>query len=237
MADAPASIALNPRAQIQLRRTGREGHPLLIVDDVLNDPDVLVEQAVHAAWAPPHHTNYPGLNAPLPDAYGQAILAAVRPILARGFGLPGHLPLSLFGFFALATQAPGDLAPIQKIPHRDSSDPFQIALVHYLCRDQAGGTAFFRHKASGFESVDARRAAGYDAASAAELAEGPDLPRHVDEATPGFEQVDFAPIAFNRLVAYRSHVLHSGLLNPARLGDDPRTGRLTANCFITVAAQ
>ncbi len=42
-------------------------------------------------------------------------------------------------------------------------------------------------------------------------------------------------MAFNRLVVYRSHVLHSGLLGESRLSEDPAVGRLTANSFLEVA--
>ncbi|MEI9903798.1 MAG: DUF6445 family protein [Asticcacaulis sp.] len=144
MADASnVSVSLNPHARIELRHTGRERNPLLIIDDALADPDTLIAAAVAAPWSKPHHTQYPGVNAPLPAAYSQAIIRALRPMLQRGFGLPAHLPLNFFGFFALATQSPDQLQPIQKIPHHDSPDPFRIAMVHYLCRDQAGGTGFF----------------------------------------------------------------------------------------------
>jgi hypothetical protein len=37
---------------------------------------------------------------------------------------------------------------------------------------------------------------------------------------------------FNRLIVYRSHVLHSALLGPTGGSADPASGRLTANGFI-----
>jgi hypothetical protein len=109
-------------------------------------------------------------------------------------------------------------------------------MVHYLCRDMPGGTGFFRHKATGFEGVDARRRADYVRHAAAELeADGGQLTRHVTDETPNYELIDFAELKFNRLIIYRSHVLHSGLLEGASLTNDPRTGRLTANSFIDIA--
>ncbi|MDV6331597.1 DUF6445 family protein [Asticcacaulis sp. 201] len=235
MSDTTAVLRLNSDARMELRRVGREGHPLLIIDDVLAEPEALVAAALLADFTPPPHTRYPGLNAPLPAYYANGILAAVNPLLARAFGMPAHLPKTLFGFFALATQAPEELEPIQKVPHHDSPDPFRIAMVHYLCRDMAGGTAFFRHKATGFEGVDGRRRAAYVEQAAVELeASGADLTRHVNDETPNFEQIDFAPLKFNRLIIYRSHVLHSGLLEGANLSADPAVGRLTANSFVDI---
>jgi len=228
-------LNLNPDARMELRRIGREGHPLLIIDDVLTDPEALIAEAKAAPFAQPPHTRYPGLNAPLPRFYAEGLMQALNVPLARGFGLPANLPKTLFGFFALATQAPEELEPVQKVPHHDSPDPFRIAMVHYLCRDMGGGTAFFRHKATGFEGVDGRRREAYVRHASAELeAVGDTLTRHVTHETPNYEMIDFAELKFNRLVVYRSHVLHSGLLEGAHLSDDPATGRLTANSFIDI---
>lgn len=222
-------------ARMEMRRIGREGHPLLIIDNAMSEPERLIEAAKTATFERPAHTRYPGLNAPLPDYYGQGVLSAVNPLLARGFGMPANLRKTMFGFLALATQAPEELEPIQKVPHHDSPDPFRIALVHYLCRDMPGGTGFFRHKATGFEGVDARRRADYVRIAAAELeTAGDGLTRHVTDETPNYELIDFAELKFNRLIIYRSHVLHSGLLEGAELTHDPRTGRLTANSFIDI---
>lgn len=229
-------MILNAHARIDLRRIGHEGHPLLIIDDALAQPEELIGQALKAEFSPPDHTRYPGLNAPLPAAYSQTVMTALRPMLERGFGIPRHLPLRFFGFFALATRAAEDLEPIQKVPHHDSPDPFRIAMVHYLCRNQKGGTGFFRHTATGFEGVDAGRRPAYVEQAAAELEAVKDrLTHHVTVDTPNYEMIDRADIVFNRLIVYRSHVLHAGLLDEATLSDDPATGRLTTNSFIEVA--
>jgi hypothetical protein len=228
-------LRISPDARMEMRRVGREGHPLLIIDNAISEPERLIGDAVAATFEKPAHTRYPGLNAPLPDYYGKGILNAVNPLLARGFGMPAHLPKTMFGFLALATQPPEDLEPVQKVPHHDSPDPFRIAMVHYLCRDMPGGTGFFRHKTTGFEGVDARRRPDYARLAAAELeATGEQLTRHVTLDTPNYELIVFAELIFNRLIIYRSHVLHSGLLEGATLTDDPRTGRLTANSFIDI---
>ena len=235
MTDETPLFRISADARMEMRRVGREGHPLLIIDNVMSEPERLIEIARTAVFERPAHTRYPGLNAPLPDYYGQGILSVVNPLLARGFGMPAHLRKTMFGFLALATQPPEDLEPIQKVPHHDSPDPFRIAMVHYLCQDMAGGTAFFRHKATGFEGVDARRRPDYVREATAELeAAGGQLTRHVTGETPNYEMIDFAELKFNRLIIYRSHVLHSGLLEGAHLTDDPLTGRLTANSFIDI---
>lgn len=230
------SFRPNPRARIDGRKMGAEGNPLLIIDDAFENPEALIELACQASFSRPDHTQYPGINAPLPEAYSRLLLHTLRPLLQSGFGIPTHVPLRFFGFFALATQSPDELKPIQKIPHKDTTDPFKIAMVHYLCKGKQGGTGFFRHTATGFESIDVSRHDTYAEIASQEMAanEG-SLNRHTGTNTPGYEMIDFSEAVFNRLVIYRSHCLHAGLLEESSLVSDPATGRLTANSFLEVA--
>ena len=227
-----ADLSLNPEARLSLRHVGRERHPLLVIDDVMKAPQALVDMACDTAFARPERTFYPGLNGPLPDDYSRELILALRPVLARAFGLPDR-PLSYFGFLAMATEPPSALQPVQKVPHFDSTDPFRLAFVHYLCKNH-DGTGFFRHKATGFEAIDPRRLEVYEEASRIELENDPG--EHVGPDTAGYEMIDSVDLAFNRLIVYRSHVLHSGLLRNRSLSPDPRSGRLTANSFVYVTA-
>ncbi len=224
-------LSLNPAARIDFRRMGRDNQPLLIIDDVLLKPEEMIAFAAESEFSPPPHTKYPGVNALMPEGYGQVILGALRPLLQRGFGVPTDIPLHYFGFLALATRAPDQLEPVQKVPHIDAADPFRIAMVHFLCKGKQGGTGFFRHLATGLEMVGPRQIADFETTLRQELDDN-SLPRHTGGHTPGFEMIDFADAVFNRLIVYRSNSLHAGLLEDSALTDDPRTGRLTANSFV-----
>lgn len=226
------TFVLSPNISFEFRRIGREKQPLLIVDHVLDDPEALVAEALSADYYVPEHTYYPGVNARLPEAYYQPLLAGLRAPLEKAFGVSPRAGLDYFGFFALATQQASGARPIQKIPHHDSPEPGRLAMVHYLCRGPYGGTGFFRHKATGFESIDLGRHEGYLARVGTELDQAVPAESYAGEGTAGFELIDYAELVFNRLIIYRSHVLHSGLLGSAPLPDDPGTGRLTANGFI-----
>ncbi len=225
-------MTLSPRISFEFRRIGREKQPLLVVDHVLDDPDALVAEALSANYYVPEHTHYPGVNACLPESYYQPLLAGLRTPLEKAFGLSQRLGLDYFGFFALATQAAAGAQPIQKIPHHDSPEPGRLAMVHYLCRGPYGGTGFFRHKATGFESIDAARHEGYLSQVAAELDRAAPSGSYAGEGMAGYELIDYAELVFDRLIVYRSHVLHSGLLGSAPLPGSPESGRLTANGFI-----
>ena len=230
-----ADLSLNRNARIDVRPMGRERQPLIIIDNALSAPDDMVAVAGTMPFIRPPHTLYPGLNAPVPPVYSQSLAKVLRPLLDQVFGIPAHIQLTASSFFALATQSPSDLQPVQKVPHHDSCDPFMIAMVHYLCQDKPdvpqGGTAFFRHKTTGYEYVSDERFKPYEDAMRAELATG-ELPHHAGRDTPNYELIDSADLVYNRLVIYRSISLHSALLVGSSLSPDPHKGRLTLNTLI-----
>lgn len=221
--------------QVRLQHVGLERQPLMVVDNMLAEPEAMIEAARAACFYVPEHTNYPGINARLPDAYYQTVIAALRGPLEAAFGLPRAAHLKYFGFFALATTRSAAARPIQKIPHQDSPDPGRLAMVHYLCHGPFGGTGFFRHRKTGFESVDHSRRATYVAAASSELSTSRATSSFAGPVMEHYEMIGRAELIFNRLIVYRSHVLHSALLDDAPGSANPVTGRLTANGFLEAA--
>ena len=213
---------LHPDIRFQLRHVGAENQPLVVVDNVLAEPQTLIDAACVTAFYVPEHTRYPGLNARLPEDYYRLIVGALRGPMQAAFGLSTSVFLDYFGYFGLVTVPPEEADPIQTIPHHDGADPHQLAMVHYLSRDAFGGTGFFRHRTTGFESVDPFRRDHYAEIAHAELEGG----------MAGYEQIAEAEPVFNRLIVYRGHVLHSALPGNAPLSRDPANGRLTANGFV-----
>jgi hypothetical protein len=160
----------------------------------------------------------------------------LRATFERGFGLAADMRLNVYGFFALATWGLERFEPLQRIPHYDQPNPKALAMVHYLCKGQGGGTAFFRHRATGYESIDGIRREGYMLSVAGEIERDNQLLiNYAGPDTPNYEMVDHVEMRFNRIVLYQSHLLHCALFDGARLSDDPRTGRLTANSFYAFA--
>jgi hypothetical protein len=225
-------FSLNARPAARLSHLGREGEPLLCLDGLMQQPQALVDHAAtHAEFVPAHGPagGYPGIRAPAPLDYVEAVVRALDPVVRDAFAL-GAVRLGRAECnFSMVTQPPGDLAPSQRAPHIDTTDPLQFAFLHYLCGPEQGGTAFYRHRATGFEAITPERAAAYEAARAAE----PDpAPGYIHGDTYEFEQIGAADAAFDRLLVYRSRQLHSGLPAGA-LASDPRHGRLTANIFLS----
>ncbi|KQM76445.1 hypothetical protein ASE70_08980 [Sphingomonas sp. Leaf22] len=216
---------------IVARRIGGERQPIAIVDHFYPDPDGLRDFA-SAAHFEPARRQYPGVRADLPDTYFHAIRPALTGVLTHVFGHRGGVSL-LDASFSMVTKPPERLTVEQRLPHFDAIDPARIALVHYLGAENSGGTAFYRHRATGYETVDAARAPAYLAAVQAEVREEPPAPAYIDGSTGRFEQVSAVDARFNRAVIYRSALLHSGAIPAgATLSDDPARGRLTVTAFL-----
>ncbi len=213
---------------------GLEREPVVVIDDFLADARALVEQAATQSYVGVTGNLYPGIRSPLPAEYLRHVLALAREPARRVFGLDDPDLARVEGDFSVVTTPPSQLQLLQCMPHFDTTDRRQLAVLHYLCAPEQGGTAFYRHRATGYESVDPSRHDNYMAALGAELkASGPPPRDYIRGNSALFEQIGALEARFNRLVIYRSATLHSGVIPPGAAFDaDPRKGRLTANTFL-----
>ena len=222
----------NPNSKIEFHRFGHEEQPILVIDDLILDPEKLVELAINRQWNPPNAGLYPGIIAEPPEQYLYELAAKLKPNFCRAFNFPSDKRLSATGFFALTTKGLKDFGPWQRIPHFDQSDTDSVAMVHYLHPTQIGGTGFFRHSPSGYESINPRRQQSYNQEVQDWIDGNPK--RLIDFAgvnTPNYELIYEVPFKFNRAVIYPSYVLHCALYNENSRDDNPKTGRLTLNSF------
>lgn len=226
-------LSKHPGFRLQALRFGREQAPLVVIDDFAAAPDALVDFAAGKVFADVA-SYYPGVRAKVPLTYQQFVIEVLRPIVAEHFGLNAAGLRFSACYFSLVTTPPEKLTYLQRIPHVDSLSPNELAFVHYLFRANHGGTAFFRHRATGFESVDAARKPEYWRHIEAEQ-NSPDFPpaAYIDGDTPLYEQTARQDGVFNRLLLYRRNSLHSGALPAHFVPDpDPRRGRLSLNGFL-----
>jgi hypothetical protein len=226
------SFARHPDFKAQKMTIGREGAPLLVVDNFLAGVDELVSQAVGKMYgsAP---TFYPGIRAKVPLAYQQLVLEGLADLIRDTFK-----PLRALRFtachFSLVTTPREKLSYLQRIPHADSINGNELAFVHYLFRGDLGGTAFYRHRNSGFEYVDEARFVEYNRHLEADRT-GPHSPPadYIQGDTPLYEQIGVQQGVYNRLIMYRRTTLHSGVIHPGFTPTpDPKTGRLSVNGFL-----
>lgn len=224
----------NQDLTIDIQHIGRSREPVLVIDDFLTDPAALVAAAATASdWADLPPGGYPGRRAALPAEYVRATLRRLDPII-RDKVLARPAQLDRFECsFSLVTKAPDDLAPLQRVPHIDIARENRVAVLHYLCGPEFGGTAFFRQSETGLEQIGPATRARYLESRTKGLAALTGGHRYPSERTPGYDRTGFTTARFNRLVAYRSFTLHSGMIDrPDLLSDDPKRGRLTANFFV-----
>src|SRR5205085_6343766 len=152
------------------------------------------------------------------------------PMMRATFNVQVDTAYLVDNYFAIATSPPEDLHFGQRLPHVDDYDPGQIAILLYLCDSTQGGTAMYRHRATGYESLNIEQQHHMNSLIAQEIAQSPLPPEYVNASNRLFEQTACFEARFNRLLVYRGQVLHAMLVDSnTKLDPDPRIGRLTAN--------
>jgi Family of unknown function (DUF6445) len=223
-------LTVNERFSVQTRHIGRERQPVVIVDDFLRDPDAMVRYAANETRFIPSPTLYPGIVAPVPEAYVDALVRVLVPVIGEAFGVKADTAYLADCFFAIATFPPEQLHFRQRLPHVDDYHPGLIAVLHYLCAGTQGGTALYRHRATGYESLTEEQNQHLQSLIAQDIARNPIPAQYVNAGNRLFEQTACFEAKFNRLLIYRGQVLHSMLIDSnTKLNPDPRIGRLTAN--------
>ena len=99
--------------------------------------------------------HYPGVRAAVARQLLKPLLHALDPLIRSIFGYEATILDD--AYYSLVTTAPADLTPIQRLPHFDGVESNRLALLHYLSPEQPGGTAFYRHRTTGFEGVTSER--------------------------------------------------------------------------------
>lgn len=232
---APPGWAIDTGNAI-ISQFSEQDHQLVTLEGLLAEPEEAIAQAFLQEFAR-ITPQYPGVRAPLDPAVCGYLLEALAPLLDQWFAQePTRWEMQ--AWYSIVTTPPAALAPIQRLPHVDGTDPRQIALMLYLHRTGHGGTAFFRHRSTGLESLTGKDYPRYAAALQADVARtGLPPAAYTTDGAPHFERIHTAPGDFNSAIFYRGNILHSGVIdNAAPLLADPRAGRLTINAFFRPAA-
>ncbi len=214
------------------QRIGNEAEPLVIVDGFASDPDDLRSAAEGAVFGSAGQ-HYPGVRAALPDSYLRDQLPRVARALGRDFG-PCRRIRVVDAQFSIVTITPDALDIRQRLPHVDAYGRDRIAMIHYLSPTNRDGTAFFRHRDTGFETIDETRAPMFFERLGREVEAMPPQ-GYIAGDTALFERTALVEAAYNRAVLYRSYVLHSGAIpRNAVISADPAVGRLTVTAFLAI---
>lgn len=237
-------LRINPNAEVQLQEIA-DGQYCAIVDDVLEDPESVVEFAVRQAhrfewWSVP-----PGPRLIAPEDALQDLKRLVRSKLSRHF--PIHRTgLSLRACLSNITVPPERLSHLQRLCHIDESEKpgmrYYAGLIYLFRNPDLGGTAFYRWKkpeviarAEELHEVDPAACERYLEASL-EIFREPS--RYMTESNDLAELLSVVPARFNRLVFYDGASPHTGhITHPELLSEDLSRGRLTLNFFTTALAR
>jgi hypothetical protein len=215
---------------------GHESSSVLTIGDALHDPTAARVAAQFAQYGVDSQY-YPGIRAPLPAPLQREMLGLATRALQEAYGFAGSLAWDS-GHFALVCQPAADLSLMQRLPHYDGCSDQLYACVLYLATQDWGGTAFFRHRSTGFESISPGREQDYLARLQGDLASfGP--PPQDSFAAPSqiYETTESFVAAYNRMLLYRGNMLHSGIIDSANVPPpSPDTGRLTITCFFRASA-
>lgn len=227
-----AGRILNPSADIRVVHQGSERQPVVVIDDVLADAGRWRDLAAGVDYRR-IGAHYPGIRSPFPEDASEGMRKELEPLLASTFEMD-PVPPVFECYFSIVTTPPQALSPIQRLPHVDGLERDRIAILIYLSGGEMGGTAFYRQRVTGFESLDPERFPAFKAALEAGVAEHGIPPAgYISTDTPLYERIATYEALPNRALIYRSRTLHCGHIGAdAPLHSDPARGRLTINAFL-----
>jgi uncharacterized protein DUF6445 len=227
---ADALFAFNPDAGVEVVRIGRVGIDVMLIDNVLREPESVATLGFAQPYACDPGNLYPGWRAPMPETFSIAFRAWLTPILQRTIERDTS-------FFSVVATPSADLLPLQRIPHFDSTDPKLFAAVIYLCDGaRFAGTAFYRHRRTGYEEITTGNVNDYRLALNADLrAHGAPPREYISGDTALFETVFANELKFNGAIVYPARALHAAQIGqPFTAPKDPADWRLTITALIHV---
>ena len=222
-------FAFNPNATVEVARIGRRGIEVMLIDNVLQDPEGVAALGFAQSYAGDRSNLYPGFRAEMPESFSTAFRAWLTAILQRTIDRDTS-------FFSVVATASKDLLPIQCIPHYDSTDPELLAAVIYLCDRRFSGTAFYRHRRTGYEEITEQNVDNYKLALNGDMRiHGAPKKEYMAGDTAMFETIFSNELKFNSAIIYPARTLHAAKIT--RQFDPPKDKsewRLTVTALLHV---
>lgn len=215
-----------------IESVGNEQTPVVIIDNFPISPEQI---PAISEFSTDQHSFYPGLRSKLPKPYIIKALQSVYMALYDVYSIQKHKQLKVLDtYFSIITLKESELSLLQRLPHFDSTHEHYFAVLHYLDKNQHGGTGLFRHKSTGYESINDNRIEEYLAKCQQEIDQfGEPKQGYPNESTRQFEcyyQIDYKP---NRVAIYPGKLLHSTIVDISTdISDNLANARLTSNIFI-----
>jgi len=238
-----SSVALfdfnvNKKSKVTVINVGNEAVPIIVIEQLCEDPEALISFAAPVSSFGDGGGFYPGIRKTLPDCYAKQICQHYLPVMQKIYQLePSSKAEVILSALSLATTPAEQLRPIQTLPHFDTEQSNQFALVHYLCEQQHGGTSFYRHRKTGYESITNSRLSEYGTLLKQQAIKNEIHKKlsYINSDHHLFERIHKIDAKMNKAIIYPSNLLHSGNINVATgLPCDVNKGRLTTSSFIVI---
>lgn len=226
---------LNPYLSYQLEHLGKEQQPLVIIDNFVKNPQGLLDYAIQQHDVLPVTGHRPGLRSAAPLAYCTALSKELEPFLSDVFGLQRGQFCQIDSYYSLVCTPLEQLSLEQRMPNFEQAKTHELAVIHYLCGVQHGGTSFYRHRSSGYEYIDQHRSAKYQKSMKKDIQQFgmPRQPSYINGDNVFFERIKSVAAVFNRALIYRCSSLHAGdIPENYQFDGNPLTGRFTLASFI-----
>lgn len=233
-------VRLAETAAFDIKYVGSERTPIIIVDNYASEIAPVIKHACKQEYTVDTNSYYPGRRAKAPKSYVYSLLKPIYEKLRQVYQVPEHMRFQpRLGYYSLVTTEPEKLSALQRIPHFDSNNTYYLAVLHYLNEGSFGGTAFYRHRETGFERITSERRDHYLRSLQKQLDDFGELEaKYIIGDTELFQQIALVGYKPNRLVVYPGNLLHSGIINSeVDLHNDPMHGRLTGNIFAEFISQ
>lgn len=232
-------LAFNESADVELKHIGRAGLEVMLIDNVLRDPVGVAAFGFAQPYIGDSSNLYPGMRAAMPESFSSAFRAWITQILQQQDVLESDQSICRdLSYFSYVSTARTDLLPIQCIPHFDSTDPNLWAAVIYLCDARFGGTAFYRHRRTGYEEITRANLQNYQVALNHDMrVHGAPTKAYMNGDTSLFEMIFSSELKFNRAIVYPGRALHAARIaahfEPPKSRDD---WRLTITALLHAAS-
>lgn len=209
---------------------GDEKMPLVIIDNFFPTPDILTQDAKQRTFTA-NAPYFPGIRAALPGAYFKPTMNGLSYLIANVFQYKSGLELQE-AHYSLTTTPPEKLKMAQRLPHIDGGNDMKLALLHYLCGPEHGGTSFYKQNRTGFETVSRQRFSEYESAVKSDHSKyGEPAKSYFNDSDERFRKFYSVDAKFNRAVMYFGLNLHAITIGESPLTANPATGRFTINSF------
>jgi hypothetical protein len=198
---------------------------VIIVDDFLHSVEPIYQFATDTAYFQPFGSDgtlYPGKRDEMPAPYYRAFEQLLNELLEQGIITSGENNLYLHRCkLSLVTQ---------------NADDKTFAAVHYLSPKEWGGTGIYKYLPENIIKVTADNQNSVHNMIADTEKHSATHQGYLNETTALFEKVVDIEAKINRLVIYKSNLLHSAaLFNHKEYSNDISNSRLSISSFFRIS--